>query len=82
MNESVQSTFTVTKNLNKKHRFHASSEDPQVADTKVCTADANQNTSFIIPDGSRGAIIFWQDSTSDAAQDIYYNKLNSTGIIV
>ena len=56
------------------------SGDPQVADTKVCTATASQNGSFIIPDGSGGAIVFWQDSRSGSGNDnIYYNKLNGAG---
>jgi hypothetical protein len=56
------------------------SSDPQVADTKVCTANTGQYASQIIPDGSGGAIIFWRDSKNAASgTDIYYNKLNAAG---
>jgi hypothetical protein len=56
------------------------SGDPQVADTKVCTANANQHTSRTIPDGSGGVIVFWHDPRNGGSgDDIYYNKLNSAG---
>jgi len=56
------------------------SGDPQVADTKVCTANTNQHGSRVIPDGSGGSIVFWHDPRNGGSgDDIYYNKLNSAG---
>lgn len=49
---------------------------------KVCTANGEQSNSFIIADGSGGAIIFWEDSRSGTSTDIYYNKLNAAGLAV
>ena len=47
------------------------SGDPQVADTKVCTANTNQNASRSIPDGSGGIIVFWHDQRDGSGEDIY-----------
>ena len=55
------------------------SSDPQVADTKVCTASASQDNSITVPDGSGGVIVFWHNPNGGLGNEIYYNKLNNTG---
>jgi hypothetical protein len=61
--------------------FYATAQwsgDAQVADTKVCVDAAVQDHSQMVPDGSGGAIIFWEDSRNGSA-DIYYNRLDGAG---
>jgi hypothetical protein len=47
----------------------------------VCTASGTQSTPLIIPDGSGGAIIAWQDYRSGSTNDIYAQKIDSYGFI-
>ena len=54
------------------------SGDPAVG-TKVCVAGESQLGSYLIADGSGGAIIFWHDSRNLSGFDIYYNKLEGAG---
>jgi len=56
------------------------SGNPLVGGAGVCTNAAQQTASQIIPDGSGGAIIFWMDSRN--GNNIYYNKLNASGVAV
>ena len=42
---------------------------------------ADQLTPQLVPDGSNGAIITWSDSRFGAANDIYAQRINSTGDI-
>lgn len=62
------------------------SNNPELANTKVCTEASAQLSSYIISDGSGGAIIFWQDGRNVSGgsnyNNIYYNKLNSAGSAV
>ena len=47
----------------------------------VCTASYSQSAPLIIPDGSGGTIIAWQDSRTGGSLDIYVQKLSSIGYI-
>ena len=47
----------------------------------VCTASFSQSEPLIIPDGSGGTIIAWQDSRTGGSLDIYVQKLSSIGYI-
>ncbi len=46
----------------------------------ICTASGNQINPAILPDGSGGAIITWQDERSDLG-DIYAQRINSSGTL-
>jgi hypothetical protein len=46
----------------------------------VCQAANAQDHAQIIPDGSGGAIIAWQDFRSGTSYDIYAQKLNAAGV--
>ena len=47
----------------------------------VCTASFSQSEPLIIPDGSGGTIIAWQDGRTGGSLDIYVQKLSSIGYI-
>ncbi|MCX5752339.1 MAG: T9SS type A sorting domain-containing protein [Candidatus Krumholzibacteria bacterium] len=47
----------------------------------VCTANNTQSFPLIVPDGSGGAIVAWQDFRSNNVLDIYAQRLNSSGYI-
>ncbi len=47
----------------------------------VCTASNSQSAPLIIPDGSGGTIIAWQDARTGSSLDIYVQKLSSIGYI-
>jgi len=47
----------------------------------VCTAFNSQSAPLIIPDGSGGAIVAWQDFRSGNVTDIYAQRINSSGYI-
>ncbi|MEO6134672.1 MAG: hypothetical protein ABIP35_05935 [Ginsengibacter sp.] len=55
------------------------SGNPEIANTKVCTAPGDQNSSNAITDGSGGAIIFWLDNSGSGGENIFFNKINSAG---
>ena len=46
----------------------------------VSTADGNQSAPQLIPDGSGGAIIAWQDFRAGFIADIYAQRVSSTGM--
>lgn len=45
----------------------------------VCNALNNQSNLQMIPDGFKGAIIVWQDRRTTGREDIYTQKINSSG---
>jgi hypothetical protein len=45
----------------------------------VCNAPNNQANLQIIPDGFKGAIIVWQDRRTTGREDIFAQKINSSG---
>jgi len=45
----------------------------------ICTANNVQSLPLVIPDGSGGAIIAWQDFRSGNVVDIYAQRVNSSG---
>jgi len=45
----------------------------------VCAAANDQNAPTIAADGSGGAVMVWADNRSDAAGDIYAQRLNASG---
>ncbi len=47
----------------------------------ICTASNSQSAPLIIPDGSGGTIIAWQDPRTGGSVDIYAQKLSSIGYI-
>lgn len=47
----------------------------------MCTAQNVQSLPLVIPDGSGGAIIAWQDFRSGNVLDIYAQRVNSSGYI-
>jgi hypothetical protein len=47
----------------------------------VCTANNAQSSPLIVPDGSGGAIVAWQDFRSNNVLDIYAQRVNSSGYI-
>jgi hypothetical protein len=47
----------------------------------ICTATSNQIDHLLIPDGSGGAIIAWQDARSNTSVDIYAQRTNATGAV-
>ncbi len=47
----------------------------------VCTAANSQSAPLIIPDGSGGTIIAWQDARTGGSVDIYVQKLSTIGYI-
>jgi hypothetical protein len=46
----------------------------------VSTADGNQSAPQLIPDGSGGTIIAWQDFRTGFIADIYAQRVSSTGM--
>jgi hypothetical protein len=46
----------------------------------VCDVAGTQHDPVIIPDGNRGAIISWTDWRSGVVQDIYAQKISSSGV--
>lgn len=54
------------------------STDPQLTNTPVCTANQYQWRPYVYPDGSGGAVFFWEDDRSGGS--IYYNRLDSAGV--
>nr|MCU0335847.1 T9SS type A sorting domain-containing protein [Chitinophagaceae bacterium] len=57
------------------------STDPTVANNRVVTATGMQEKQFIIPDYDGGAIVVWED-TRNGQPDIYYDRLDLTGVPV
>ncbi len=47
----------------------------------VCTANNTQSSPLVVPDGSGGAIVAWQDFRSNNTLDIYAQRVNSSGYI-
>ncbi len=47
----------------------------------ICRAPNSQSKPLIIPNGTAGAIIVWQDFRSGSTADIYAQKINSDGYI-
>ena len=47
----------------------------------VCTAAQYQSLPLIVPDGSGGAIVAWQDFRSNNVLEIYAQRLNASGYI-
>jgi hypothetical protein len=47
----------------------------------ICTANNVQSLPLVIPDGSGGAIIAWQDFRSGNVVDIYAQRVNSSGYV-
>ena len=47
----------------------------------VCTATQTQSSPLIVPDGSGGAIVAWQDFRSGNVTDIYAQRVNSSGYV-
>jgi len=47
----------------------------------ICTATDNQASLQLVTDGNGGAIITWQDKRSGIDNDIYAQRINSTGIV-
>jgi hypothetical protein len=45
----------------------------------VCTAPQNQGNATIVPDGSGGAIVAWQDFRNGTNWHIYAQRVNATG---
>ena len=54
--------------------------DPANGNVAVCTANADQLSPCIVPDGSGGTIIAWSDSRSGTSYDIYAQHLNAAGV--
>ncbi len=51
----------------------------QTNGTLVCNAPNNQSNIQMVPDGFKGAIIVWQDRRTPGREDIYAQKINSSG---
>ncbi len=47
----------------------------------ICTATQNQSSPLVVPDGSGGAILAWQDFRSNNVLDIYAQRVNSSGYV-
>jgi hypothetical protein len=47
----------------------------------ICGAADEQNTVFIDSDGANGAIITWSDLRSGSTNDVYAQRINSTGAV-
>ncbi|MBN1504383.1 MAG: hypothetical protein JW952_04895, partial [Candidatus Eisenbacteria bacterium] len=47
----------------------------------VCTASYNQTYPRVIPDGSGGVIVVWQDMRSGASWDVYAQRINASGVV-
>ena len=47
--------------------------------TEVCVSNNNQEGAQLCNDGSGGAVITWTDLKSDSSEDIYSQKISSTG---
>ncbi len=47
----------------------------------ICDAAGTQSNPTIISDGSGGAIIAWQDERGSSANDIYAQRINSSGTV-
>lgn len=48
--------------------------------TAICTADGNQGGGGSVPDSSGGAIIVWADGRSGEGNDLYAQRVDSSGI--
>jgi len=47
----------------------------------VCTAQGDQINAVIVPDGSGGAIVAWQDGRAFGADDIYAQRVLAGGVV-
>jgi hypothetical protein len=47
----------------------------------LCTAAGDQDEPQLLPDGSGGAFIVWQDMRSGTSSDIYVQRVNSSGAV-
>ncbi|KPJ58290.1 MAG: hypothetical protein AMJ46_14420, partial [Latescibacteria bacterium DG_63] len=47
----------------------------------ICTASRSQSEARIVPDGSSGAVITWEDFRSGSHLDIYAQRVNSSGTV-
>jgi hypothetical protein len=47
----------------------------------LCTATANQQSPQIVPDGTGGAIVAWQDRRSGSNDDIYAQRVQADGTV-
>src|SRR5262245_55426477 len=45
----------------------------------VCDSLGSQSGPCILPDGSNGVVIAWQDSRADTVIDVYAQRLNASG---
>jgi hypothetical protein len=55
---------------------------PIINGVAICTATTYQYNQVIVSDGSGGAIITWVDGRSGIANDVYVQRVNSTGSTV
>lgn len=49
------------------------------SNTPVCTAENEQKKPHLVPDGSGGAVVTWEDSRSGNDYDIYAQRIDSSG---
>lgn len=47
----------------------------------VCAATGNQSAPTLVADGAGGAIIVWQDQRSGSSDDLYAQRILSTGVV-
>jgi hypothetical protein len=48
----------------------------------ACTANNSQSLPLIVPDGSGGGLVAWQDFRSNNVTDIYAQRINSSGYVL
>lgn len=48
----------------------------------VCNAPLPQYSPVIVPDGSGGAVIAWEDERTGSSQDIYAQRINASGLAI
>src|SRR5207249_11853038 len=47
----------------------------------VCWVNGNQDAPGIVPDGSGGAIVVWQDSRNGSFEEVYAQRVSAAGAI-
>lgn len=53
--------------------------DPTSASTRVVTNAANQTKPYVIPDGTGGTIVVWEDYRHGTSPDIYFDLIDKDG---
>jgi len=54
--------------------------DSNNGNVAVCTAVDGQYSPAIVPDGTGGAFVAWEDNRSGTSSDIYVQRLDATGV--